>query len=88
MRARRTDSTQTAIVDALRRAGALVWPINGAIDLLVQWHGRLTLIECKAPGGRPTPEQFAMTREGWLIHFCKDPLEAYEAVGIPARMRL
>jgi hypothetical protein len=89
MRARRTDSTQTAIVSALRRAGALVLVLNAEIDILVQWRGNLTLIDCKAAkGGKPTDTQRAMIQLGWQIHFCRTPLEAYEAVGIPLRARV
>lgn len=86
---RKVDTTQGAIVDALRRSGALVWPINGAVDLLVQWRGKLTLIDCKGKGRwRATQTQLDMTSEGWQIHFCRTPLEAYEACEIPPRARL
>jgi hypothetical protein len=87
MRARKVDLVQQDIVDALRRSGALVWVINGAIDLLVQWRDKLVLIDSKSRGGRQTATQRGMVAQGWVIHFCETPLQAYEAVGIPPRMR-
>ena len=88
MRARKVDATQAAIVTALRRSGALVWALNGAVDLIVQWRGRLTLIDCKSPRGKATDTQRDMIAQGWQIHFCKTSTEAYEAVGIPPRARI
>jgi len=65
-RAARTDSTQRAIVEALRQAGATVQPLHqlggGIPDLLVALpDGSTLLIECKAAKGKLTDDQ-----ERWL----------------------
>jgi hypothetical protein len=46
-RTHRKDSTQDAIVEALRRCGCAVWPIGEPCDLLVKRGGRLFLIDCE-----------------------------------------
>ena len=65
-RAARTDSTQRAIVSALRKAGATVQPLHqlgcGIPDLLVALpDGQTLLVECKSRKGSLTPDQ-----ERWL----------------------
>lgn len=59
----RVDANQPAIVDALRKAGCLVLPLNrmgnGCPDLLVCWAGVFTLLEVKTPTGQLTKEQRA-----------------------------
>lgn len=53
-RASKVDSTQGAIVEALRKVGAWVFPLHavggGFPDLLVWNRGRYVLVECKAAG--------------------------------------
>lgn len=52
-RATRRDPHESAIVDALRRAGCTVssWGADGAPDLVVGHHGRTYLLEVKSPAG-------------------------------------
>jgi hypothetical protein len=49
--ARRRDTNEKAIVDALVQAGAAVQRLNesGCPDLLVSWRGELHLVEVKLP---------------------------------------
>jgi hypothetical protein len=46
--AARVDSNQKAIVDCLRRMGAVVWVIGLPVDLLVGYRGKTYLVEVKA----------------------------------------
>lgn len=55
-RAARVDANQSAIVDALRAAGARVWIIGLPVDLLVGHRGRLMLMEVK-DGEKPPSER-------------------------------
>ena len=58
--AAKRDTTEAAIVDALRRFGCTVVPLSqpGIPDLLVRTpDGRAHVVECKAPGGSRTPAQ-------------------------------
>ena len=45
--AARVDANQTAIVEALRKAGAYVWVIGLPVDLLVGYKGHTFLVEVK-----------------------------------------
>lgn len=55
--AARTDSTQAAIVAALRDAGHGVWYIRWPVDLLVETSAGWLPMEVKARGGRLTDDQ-------------------------------
>ena len=46
------DTNQAAIVEALRKIGAVVFLIGMPFDLLVGFRGKLTLLEVKNPDGR------------------------------------
>ena len=46
-RAARVDANQTAVVSALRAAGAYVWIIGLPVDLLVGYKGHTFLVEIK-----------------------------------------
>lgn len=69
MTPRRTDGNQAAIAAALRRIGATVQDIHeigkGCPDLLVGYHGRNWLIECKMPG-----EQLTSDESRWHYLWC------------------
>jgi len=80
-RAAKVDTTQAAIVAALRGVGARVWVVNGAVDLVVRFRGHYTLIDCKSKGTRMTPTQKAMVADGWTIHFTHSVNEALYAIG-------
>ncbi len=80
-RAARVDSTQAAIVAALRGVGARVWVVGGAVDLVVWFRGKVTLIDCKSKGTRQTLTQKGMVADGWTIHFAHSVEEALHAIG-------
>jgi hypothetical protein len=46
-RAARVDANQTAVVSALRAAGAYVWIVGLPVDLLVGYKGHTFLVEVK-----------------------------------------
>ena len=60
--AARVDSTQAAIVAALRQAGARVWIIGLPVDLLVGFRGQLLLMECKVQVGKKAPRPSSTTK--------------------------
>lgn len=61
-RAAKVDSTQAAIVAALRAAGASVWPIGLPVDLLVGRAGKTLLMECKTLTGKRKPRPASYTQ--------------------------
>ena len=88
-RAAKVDSTQPAIVDALRKRGAKVWSLatvgRGFPDLLVMVPGMGSrgwfLLECKTPGGKLTPAQveWHAANDG-VAHVVESPEEAIAIV--------
>jgi len=83
VRARKVDRTQHAIVQALERAGCLVWPVNGAIDLIVTRGRKVYLLECKTDAKpRLTATQARMIEEGWPVAVVTTESEALAAVGL------
>jgi hypothetical protein len=79
--AAKVDSTQPAIVKALRKAGVKVWVIGQPCDLLTFWAGLWLPLEVKSPKGKLTKDQEQMVREHGLpvVH---DETEALRAVGV------
>ena len=55
-RAARVDSTQAAIVAALRAQGAYVWLIGLPVDALVGYRGKTALVEFKSLTGKRAPK--------------------------------
>jgi hypothetical protein len=80
----RKDATQDGIVAALIAVGALVRELHrvgqGIPDLLVQFRGRIYLIECKSPDGTLERSQRDMIREGWIVHVVETPEQAIEVL--------
>jgi Holliday junction resolvase len=88
----RTDSNQTEIVEALRKAGATVQSLAavgaGVPDLLVGWRGMNFLLEVKDGALPPserrlTPEQVKW-HDAWIgrpVFVVKSAQEALEAIG-------
>jgi hypothetical protein len=81
-RARRTDSTQSDIVEGLRAAGYLVEVIEYPFDLLVQDPntGGTWLVECKSARGRLTPTQERLIAAGWRVAVARCLAEAMEGL--------
>jgi len=89
MTRKRTDDNQTAIVQALRDAGASVQSLasigKGCPDLLVARNGRLYLMEIKTDRGRPTKDQGAWMDE-WhgTVYIVRSVEQALAVIGITA----
>lgn len=60
-RAARVDSTQSAIVDAMRAMGAVVWVIGLPLDLLCGYRGHTLLVEVKRLTGKREPKPTSYT---------------------------
>lgn len=89
MRARpRIDTTQPAIVEALRAVGASVQSLasigRGCPDLLVGYRMRWYVLECKSKGGTLTVDEGAWIMlaraEVRVVYSVEDALEAIGAV--------
>lgn len=81
--AKKTDSTQKAIVAALRKAGIIVWIISKPCDLLTYYpaYRRWRPLECKPEKGKRSdqPEQDAfLALTG--VPVVRTPTEAIEAI--------
>lgn len=85
-RAAKVDAGQTAIVEALRAAGAFVQSTAavgaGCPDLLASYRGRWYVIECKEPGGKLTPKQKDWHRDATApVHLAYSADDALMIVG-------
>lgn len=82
--AAKRDKNESAIVDALRKAGATVTPISGAGvgDLLCGFRGNNYLLEIKTKRGTLTEAQ-KQFRERWQGQYavCRTDIQALEAIG-------
>ena len=92
-RAARIDDNQTAVVEALRKVGAVVQSLgavgNGCPDLLIFYAGYLYLMEVKDGAKRPsaralTPDQVKWHADwsGAPISVVTSPADAILALGI------
>jgi hypothetical protein len=84
--AARADSNQTAIVAALRKAGASVQHLHtvgsGCPDLMVGFQGRNYLMEIKTEHGRQTPQQAVwFTKWQGQAEIVRNEEEALIAIG-------
>ena len=86
----RVDANQREIVQALRKAGAVVLPLSslgqGVPDLLVGLQGGnpgMWLIEVKGPRGTLTPDQVAWF-DAWPgpVHIVRTADEALRLIGV------
>lgn len=78
--AARRDSTEAAIVTALRKFGAQVLTLD-RFDLLVLFRGQLFMLDAKAGRARTTVTQDTLIALGWPLHYVKTPDEALRAIG-------
>lgn len=85
--ARAVDANQAAIVDALRKLGALVHSTarlgGGFPDLVVLWRGVVLLVEVKdgrkPPSARKlTPDELAFRDLGWPVHVVESVEQALQ----------
>lgn len=79
------DHNERAIVDALLKAGALVYRLDEPCDLLVGFGGATWLLEVKVPGGKLTPKQERFMSEwskaGGSCVVVRTVTEALQAIG-------
>ncbi len=78
--ATRRDGTETAILAALRKAGA-DYLLLDAFDVLVLFRGGLTMLDCKSLSGKKTRSQEILVERGWPVYFVTTPQEALTAIG-------
>ena len=84
-RAARIDANQTAVVSALRTAGAYVWIIGLPVDLLVGYKGHSFLVEVKnGPRKRLTAlqEDFFNNWSGSTLARIDGPEAALRMIGV------
>lgn len=85
--AQKRDSTEPAIREALRRAGAVVIPFD-TFDLLVAFRGAWYVIECKSKGGHLNANQRALVAaigEEATVHVAYNEADALAAIGAVER---
>ena len=84
--AARADANQREIIDALRTVGAKVLSLHrlgaGVPDLLVDFGGRLFLIECKAGKHWKLTEAQKRFHATWRVKIVTSVEEALEVIGI------
>jgi hypothetical protein len=90
--AKRRDSAELGIVEALQGAGASVWRQDRPTDLLVGYRGRLIALEVKNPGAKPRKDQAVQRAiiesaqlDGLPFYFVSTPEGALAAIGATYR---
>jgi hypothetical protein len=74
-RAAKVDSTARDLTQVARQLGAKVLPINGIVDSLLLYKGRLFLVDWKTPYGKISPRvrltkyQQSLVQDGWPLTF-------------------
>ncbi len=92
-RAAKKDSTQAAIVQALRQIGCEVLILNqeGIPDLAVGRRGDWALVEIKRPRGKLTPLQGALRKRCWfpVVSSVDEALALFKnrSIALPAGVR-
>ena len=81
--AAKRDGCESDIVDALRKAGALVLHLN-KFDLLVYLPRRQAfyMLDCKGDDGRITASQQQLLDDGFPLQFVGSPQEALKLIGV------
>lgn len=83
--ATRRDDNEPEIVVALVSAGAKVIRMDQPVDLLVEYKGKLHLVEVKDKKNRKTyvltPNQIVLMEAGWPISVVTSTIEALVAIG-------
>ncbi len=73
MRARRIDSTATALVAYAKSIGFDYIPINDVIDGLLIWGQTTIICDWKSKGGELTPAQSRLIARGVPVRFLSRP---------------
>jgi hypothetical protein len=89
MRAHKVDTSQAAIVKALRQVpGCSVWLTTecgrGAPDMVVGYMGKAHFLECKSDKGKVNAAQIKWAKDwnGPYVFVVRTPREALEAIGV------
>lgn len=82
--AARVDTTQSEIVEALRKAGWNVLVLGYPVDLLCDKNGEIRLLECKTPTGKRTPKARLDKRQVAQAEFCARTKTPYVTSAIEA----
>ena len=78
--AKRRDENEPEIVKALEGIGAKVIRLD-IVDLLVNYKGKIYLLEVKTPEGKLTKKQRELLDDKWPVHIVRDIGGAFLAVG-------
>lgn len=83
----RTDKNEHSIIQALEKAGALVYRIKWPLDLLVAFRGSFYVLEVKTPGSSLNDNQAEVVKEMLLrgctpgiVYSAEDALKSIGAV--------
>jgi len=83
--AKKRDSNESVIVQALEKAGAVVFKLDRPVDLLVGYGGLWRVLEVKRPKGAVGEGQEAFMRlaasKGLPAYVVRSPEDALQAVG-------
>jgi hypothetical protein len=87
--AARIDNTAKTLVKHAKQLGADYHSLNGTIDGLLFYRGRVHLVDWKSPGGTLTDDQAKLVARGWPIAFVSTTgqLEALLGVSDVSRSR-
>lgn len=78
--AKKRDSNERPIIEALESAGAEVWVLDRPVDLLIRFRRQWHLMEVKTEKGRLTDEQEKfVTSTGCPV--VRTPMDALKAIG-------
>jgi hypothetical protein len=81
-RAARIDATARDLTRKARDLGADVLPLNGTVDALVLYRGRVLVVDWKSKGGTLTDDQARLVARGWPIHFVSTEQQLCDLLGV------
>lgn len=73
MRARRIDSTATALVAYAESLGFVYCSLNSTVDGILAWGQTTTVVDWKSKGGELTPAQAKLVAKGFPVRFISKP---------------
>ena len=74
------DTNEREIIDALKCVGAKVIQLD-RFDLLVNYKGKIFLIEVKSKAGKLTESQKELIDDGWPLNIVRTVEQAYNVIG-------
>jgi hypothetical protein len=76
------DASERPIIQALRKVGCQVLPLDKFDLLVLTPRQTLHMLETKTGKGKATEAQHALVRDGWPLQFVATVEEAFAAVGL------